>query len=156
MLVSLHLSDLSKGSEIGLNIIVQEESHFSKMDPSINGTSLVEEEIYPVYLLLELPTTDLLEAEKNLVKAFGTIFNRTCLSANNNLSVFYYEQGKTNGAESYHKTQAYMKIPHPNIWRIMEYLNNIFSDYDTEFQRLTNGLAYIPSFINHLLTSCQH
>ena len=103
---------------------------------------LPEEEIYPVYLLLKLPTTDLLEAEKNLVKAFRTHFNRTWLSGNNNLSVFYYEQATNNGAESYHETlKSYMKIPHPNIWRFMESLNNIISDYDIEFQRLTNGLA---------------
>ena len=36
---------------------------------------LPEEEIYPVYLLLELPSTDLLEAEKNLMKAFRTYVN---------------------------------------------------------------------------------
>ena len=103
---------------------------------------LPEEEIYPVYLLLELPTTDLLEAEKNPVKAFRTYFNRTWLSGNNNLSVFYYEQATYNGAESYHKTlKSYMKIPHLNIWRFMESLNNIISDYDIEFQRLTNDLV---------------
>ena len=50
---------------------------------------LPEEEMYPVYLLFELPTAELLESERNLVKAFRTYFNKTWLSGNNNLSVFY-------------------------------------------------------------------
>ena len=132
-----------KVQKLGLTILYKKNHSFRKWIRRLMALHwLPEEEIYPVYLLLELPTTDLLEAEKNLVKAFRTYFNRTWLSGNDNLSVFYYEQATNNGAESYHKTlKSYMKIPYPNIWRFMESLNNIISDYDIEFQRLTNGLA---------------
>ena len=49
---------------------------------------LPEEEIYPIYLLLELPITELLDSEKHLVKAFRSYFNKTWLRGDSNLSVF--------------------------------------------------------------------
>ena len=51
---------------------------------------LPEEEIYPVYLSLEIPINDLVESEKTLVKALRAYFNKTWLCGNSSLSVFYY------------------------------------------------------------------
>ena len=31
------------------------------------------------------------------------------------------------------------KTPHPNIWKFMERLNNVISDYDNKLQRLLQG-----------------
>ena len=120
------------------------------MDPTIDGIALAtREEIFPVYLSLELSITELLESEKNMVIVFRTYFNKTWLSGNINLSVFYYEQATNNGAESYHKTlKSYIKTAHPNIWRFMDSLNNIISDYDIEFE----GYAKVRTLLEELAT----
>ena len=117
---------------------------------------LPEEEIHPVYMLLELPITELLDSEKHFVKPFRSYYNKTWLSGKNNLSVFYYEKA-TNGAESYHKKlKPYIKAPHPNIWRFMENLNNIISDYDIELQRLSEGQDITRGSSNNTKTKIIH
>ena len=101
---------------------------------------LPEEEIHKVYISLELPTSELGDSAKELIKKFRTYLNRTWISGNVSLSVFYYENATNNGPESYHKSlKSYIKTPHPNVWKLMAYLNNIITDNDIEFQRLVEN-----------------
>ena len=52
----------------------------------------------------------------------------------------YYEKTINNGAEYYHKClKSHFKTHHPNIWKFLERLNNVISDYDNELQRLLQG-----------------
>ena len=92
-----------KISKLVLNFI-QEQFNFSKLDPTTNGNTLVTRRSdIPCSFIIQIPTAELLESERNLLKAFRTYFNKTWLSGNNNLSLFYYEKATNNGAESYHK-----------------------------------------------------
>ena len=51
------------------------------------------------------------------------------------------EVNTNNGAEAYHKKiKAYIKTPHPRIWSFIDSLNKIIADYDTDLQRLQNGV----------------
>ena len=56
------------------------------------------------------------------------------------LSVYHAETTTNNGTESYHKLKTYIKTPHPRIWSFIATLNNIIVDYDTDLQRLQNGI----------------
>ena len=59
----------------------------------------------------------------------------------NELSVYLAKVNINNGAESYHKKiKAYIKTPHPRIWSFIESLNKFIADYDTDLQRLQNGI----------------
>ena len=63
---------------------------------------LPEEDILPVYLSMEIPSTGL--TEKELVNKFRKYFSKTWLIGKFDLSVFIYENATNNGAESYHKS----------------------------------------------------
>ena len=103
---------------------------------------LPEEEILPVFLSLEIPSVDLLDPEKEMIRKFRMYFTKTWIYDHRSFSVFYYENATNNGAESYHKTiNTYIKVSHPNIWNFLSYLNNIISDFDLELQRLKEGHA---------------
>ena len=130
-----------KVQKLSLTILYKKNPNFRKWVRQLLALPwLPEEEIYPVYLSLEIPITDLVDSEKAFVKALRTLFSKTWLSRNNPLSVFYYEKATNNGAESYHKKlRSYLKGPHPNIWRFVESLNNVISDYDLELERLSKG-----------------
>ena len=65
---------------------------------------LPEVEIHKVYISLELPTSELDDSAKELIKYFRTYLNRTWICGNVSLSVFYYENATNNGPESYHKS----------------------------------------------------
>ena len=98
---------------------------------------LPEEEIHGVYISLNQPIFQIDDSTKELITKFRMYLNRTWITGNINLSVFYYENTTNNGVESYHKSlKSYIKTPHPNIWKFMACLDNIIADNDIEFQRL--------------------
>ena len=102
---------------------------------------LVEEDIQPTYLTINLPTDGLNGSELELINSFKKYFTKTWIDGSVSLSVFYYEINTNNGAESYHKSlQSCIKTNHPNIWKFMSLMNNVLSDYDLEIRRLDNGL----------------
>ena len=98
---------------------------------------LPEEEIHGVYISLNQPIFQIDDSTKELITKFRMYLNRTWITGNINLSVFYYENTTNNGVESYHKSlKSYIKTPHPNIWKFMACLDNIIADNDIEFLRL--------------------
>ena len=77
---------------------------------------LPEEDILPVYLSMEIPSTGLNDTEKELVNKFRKYFSKTWLIGKFDLSVFIYENATNNGAESYHESlNSLITTPHPNL-----------------------------------------
>ena len=50
---------------------------------------LPEEEIFPAFLSLEIPSVDSSDAEKEMIEKFRIYFTKTWINDHHNLSVFY-------------------------------------------------------------------
>ena len=102
---------------------------------------LLEEEIRPTFLEINLELNGLTDEELQLVNSFKKYFTKTWINGSENLSVFYNEVTTNNGAESYHnKLRSYLKLIHPNIWKFMSSMDKVMCDYDLELKRLDDGL----------------
>ena len=104
---------------------------------------LPAEEIEPTYNQLNLLPLHVSPAQTLRIDVLKMYLMRNWIrkTSPNELSVYMSEVTTNNGAESYHKkNKAYIKTPHPRIWSFIDSLNKIIVDYDTDLERLHNGI----------------
>ena len=85
---------------------------------------LLEEDIKPTFLAIQVQLIGLPNLELELVNTFKRYFAKRWIDGNQSLSVFYTDVMTNNGAESYHNTlRSYLKTNHPNIWKFIFVIN---------------------------------
>ena len=93
-----------KVQKLGLGKLYKINKVFKTWINQLMSAFLVEEDIQPTSLTINLPTNGLNGSELELINSFKKYFTKTWIDGSVSLSVFYYEINTNNGHDSYHKS----------------------------------------------------